>query len=69
MNQTDPAAKRVLVLNLLRFSGVALALAGAAIVAGKIAAPVEAGYLLVVAGLIDALIVPPILARKWRTPL
>ncbi len=69
MSDRDPAAGRFLVLTLLRFSGVALALLGVAVVAGKVPLPYVAGYVLVLAGVLDALVLPPILARKWRTPL
>ena len=65
----DPARARFLIIQLVRFSGVALTVLGVAVIAGKIALPEVAGYGFVVAGVLDALVVPPILARKWRTPI
>ncbi len=65
----DPAKGRYLVIQIVRFTGVALTVLGVAVIAGKIEWPEMAGYALVVAGVIDALVVPPILARKWRTPI
>jgi hypothetical protein len=65
----DPAKGRYLVIQIVRFTGVALTVLGVAVIAGKIDLPEVAGYAFVVAGVIDALVVPPILARKWRTPI
>lgn len=64
----DPAKARFMILNLVRVTGMALALLGLAIIAGKVAVPREVGYVFFVVGLLDALIVPIILARKWKTP-
>ena len=65
----DPAKSRYLVIQIVRLTGVALTVLGVAVIAGKIALPEVAGYALVIAGVIDALVVPTILARKWRTPI
>ena len=64
----DQARSRFMVLQMLRFIGVALAILGVAIIAGKIDLPREAGFVLVVIGVLDTLVVPTILARKWKTP-
>jgi hypothetical protein len=63
----DIGRKRFMVMNAVRFTGVGLAVFGAAIVAGKIALPPAIGYILIAAGAIDALIVPILLARSWKT--
>ena len=64
----DPAKARFLMLSALRFSGVALALAGAYIAAGKTGLPVAAGYVLIVVGVVDAMILPLVLAKAWKSP-
>jgi hypothetical protein len=64
----DPAKARFMILNLVRVTGMTLALLGLAIVAGKVSVPREVGYVFFVVGLLDAMIVPIILARKWKTP-
>lgn len=69
MNQPDPAQARFFIIQGLRLSGVALAVAGVAVIAGKLPLPEVAGYVLLLAGVADALVVPSVLARKWRTPL
>jgi hypothetical protein len=38
------------------------------IIAGKVDVPKIAGYVLFVIGLADTMLVPPLLARSWRTP-
>ena len=39
------------------------------VIEDKIDLPKEAGYVLFVVGLLDALIMPSVLARIWKTPL
>ncbi len=65
----DPAKPRFFVIQLLRLSGVALVLAGLAIINGVIELPEIAGYAILVVGLADALIAPILLSRAWKTPL
>lgn len=64
----DLARKRFMVMNVVRFSGVGIAAFGAAITAGAIDLPEFVGYLLIAAGAIDALVMPIVLARIWKTP-
>ncbi len=64
----DLAKGRFIALTIVRLLGVALALLGLAIIAGKIGVPREVGYLFFVIGLLEALILPIILTRKWKTP-
>lgn len=65
----DPAKARFFVIQAMRWSGLAMVLAGLLIVLGKIDLPVEAGYVLLLVGLADALIMPSVLARAWKTRL
>lgn len=65
----DPAKARFLVIQALRVAGVIMVLIGIAILRRRIDLPDVAGYAIIAVGLLDALIVPTILARKWKTPL
>lgn len=67
MNE-DRAKQRFMILTMLRLTGVVMALFGLMIIAGKIDVPKLAGYVLFVIGLADTMLVPPLLARRWRTP-
>ena len=64
----DLAGKRFVVLGAVRMAGLGTAIAGLAIIAGKLPLPVEAGYALFAVGVIEAMIVPVLLARKWKSP-
>ena len=64
----DQARQRFIVLNLVRLTGLFAALFGLAIIAGKLDLPRELGYVAFVIGLFDAMLLPPLLARKWKTP-
>lgn len=63
----DPARARFLALTLIRWTGVALVLVGMLINVGKIEAPRVLGILLAAVGLFDALVMPVILARRWKS--
>ncbi len=69
---TDPdtlARNRFFVIAAMRLGGVAMLVIGLMVVAGRITAiPPVAGYALVLIGLADFLIVPRLLARRWRSP-
>jgi len=65
----DPAKARFLVIQALRVAGVIMVLIGIAILRRRIDLPDVAGYAIIAVGLLDALVVPTILARKWKTPL
>lgn len=63
------ARNRFFVIAALRLGGVAMLVIGLMTVSGRIAAiPPVAGYALVLIGLADFLIVPRLLARRWRSP-
>ena len=68
----DSAGARFAIIQLARFSGVALVLLGLAIQSGRVAAldgvPAAVGYVFIAVGLIDVFVAPALLARRWRTP-
>jgi hypothetical protein len=63
----DPARTRFLTIMATRWIGTLLAIAGILALNGR-GLPREAGYVLAPIGLALALIVPNVLARRWRTP-
>ncbi|MCB2075045.1 MAG: hypothetical protein KDE49_15235 [Novosphingobium sp.] len=65
----DPAKAKFIAIQALRFSGLGLVMVGLLILYGEIDLPEIAGYVLFVVGLLDALIMPGVLARMWKTPL
>jgi hypothetical protein len=67
MNE-DLAKRRFLILTLIRLSGVVMALFGLLIIAGKVDLPKIAGYVVFVVGLIETMLIPPLLTRSWRSP-
>jgi hypothetical protein len=65
----DPARTRFFLLQLVRVGGVALVFIGVSIVGKRWVEPADViGGALILVGAIDALIVPRILGRAWRTP-
>jgi hypothetical protein len=64
----DPARARLMAIHAMRWSGLALVLFGLMVIYGRIAFPREAGQTLVLVGIVDALIMPSVLARRWRSP-
>lgn len=63
------AKQRFFALSILRIGGALLAVFGLIITAGRFPnIPVVAGYVMVVIGLIDFLIIPRWLASKWKSP-
>lgn len=68
MSAPDPAKGRFIAIQALRWSGLAMAITGLLVIEKKIELPIEAGYGLFLVGLFDALIMPSLLARRWRTP-
>ncbi len=65
----DPAKAKWMALQAVRWTGLAIFIVGLLIYAGKIDLPEIVGYVLIGVGLLDALFMPPFLARIWRTPL
>lgn len=71
--QNDPARSRFAILSLLRMFAAALIAIGMIIAYGRLdpiaddlAMPI--GIALIAAGLIDIIIVVPMLTRRWRSP-
>ena len=65
---TDPAKARFFMLAAMRFSGAALVLFGMAISLGKVSLlPKEAGFVIMVLGLIEFAVLPNIFAKRWRS--
>ena len=63
------AQYRFLILNLVRISGAIMLVLGLAIIArGVFGLPELAGYVLFVIGIIDFMLVPLLLAKKWKSP-
>ena len=66
------AFRRWTVIQVMRIGGVAFAVLGllmtqdAVVIAGE--ANRRVGYVLLALGLLDAFVVPTVLARKWRSP-
>ena len=63
----DPAKLGFMVLQFMRFSGVAFAVFGAAIMAGKVHLPPQIGLGLAAFGVIESLVLPALLVRKWKS--
>ena len=59
---------RFLVIQLIRWSGVGLTLLGLMVMGGRLHWPPQLGMGLALIGIFDAMIVPVLLARRWRTP-
>jgi len=65
----DPARSRFILLTVLRVSGVALMLCGMGVmVKGMMQQSDLIGGMIFAIGCIEGLILPRMLARRWRTP-
>ena len=65
----DPARARFFTLGLIRLGGVALAFLGVSIIAKRWIEPAEIiGGLLLLIAAVDVLVIPVLLAKRWRTP-
>jgi hypothetical protein len=60
------ARQRYIILNAVRFSGIALVMLGLAIARGLLPVPWVAGAVLAVAGLLEFFFLPPIIAKRWK---
>ncbi len=69
MSEPDPAKARWMAIQAVRWTGLGLFILGLLIYAKKIDLPIEAGWALMAVGLLDALFMPGMLARKWKTPV
>ena len=69
MNEADRLARqRLIVMNVVRLSGIVLAFIGLAAIAGKIDLGREIGAFLFIIGMFEALFMPAFLARRWKSP-
>jgi len=64
----DLARNRFLAINAVRIAGTVMVVIGLLVVGGAIPEPVWAGYVMIAVGFADLLVVPQILAKKWRSP-
>lgn len=64
----DRAKLRYMIIQVQRLIGLFFVLLGLMVLYDRIDWPEIAGYAFVLIGLLDALIVPSLLARRWRTP-
>lgn len=67
MNE-DQARKRFIVLQALRIGGVALILMAMLALNGKLALPRAAAIAMLVIGIVDFLVIPTALAKRWKSP-
>ncbi|MFN3864793.1 MAG: hypothetical protein ACK4RT_10990 [Erythrobacter sp.] len=58
--------QRFIILNALRFGGIALIMAGFAIVRGVIALPWAVGAVLAVVGLLEFFFLPRVVVQAWN---
>ena len=61
------ARKRFVTLQLIRLAGLIMMFLGFAVIAAKIDWNKWVGCFLVLNGAFDALLLPPLLARRWRS--
>lgn len=64
----DPARNRFIAIQAMRWIGTAMAFVGLLVINRRIDLPIEVGYVLFVIGLLDALVMPTLLARRWKSP-
>lgn len=62
------AAKRFWAMQMVRLSGLTLALLGVVTIAGVVDLPQAVGGILLVLGAVDFFAVPLFLARRWKSP-
>ncbi len=63
----EDAKRRFFLLVGLRFSGVALAFLGIAVIMRRLVEPADiVGTILIAVGIFEVLILPTLLLRKWR---
>ncbi|MEP6784850.1 MAG: hypothetical protein ABI898_03805 [Sphingomonadales bacterium] len=64
----DQARKRFFLLTILRFSGVAIAFLGIAVIMKRLIEPADiVGTVLLAIGVFDVLVLPTILMRRWKS--
>ena len=70
MNEQDEALakRRFAIISLVRLSGAVFLTLGLLALGGKLDLDPIAGWLLVGVGLIDFLVAPALLGKKWKSP-
>jgi hypothetical protein len=63
------AKKRFVAIQAMRFMGAALVILGLLIINGMIDLPRIVGFVLAGVGIADALIMPLVLTKRWKSPL
>ena len=66
--EDETARDRWMLLQLLRFSGVAMVVLGLLVLLDRLAWPEPVGIALLAIGLADFFILPKVLAGKWKSP-
>ena len=61
------ARNRFLILNAVRLGGVIMVLIGIGIAVGEWDIPRAIAYVLIALGLVEALVIPQVLARMWSS--
>lgn len=64
----DLAKQRFFIMQAIRWAGVAMILLGLLILRGEIDWHPALGWALLINGMVDVFVLPPILARRWRSP-
>lgn len=69
LEEETKAQYRFLVINIVRISGAVMLVLGLAIIAREaFGLPKAAGYVLFFVGLADFMLVPLLLAKRWKSP-
>jgi hypothetical protein len=69
MTDEDKSRQRFIVLAAIRFSGVAIAFLGIAVVMRRLIEPADIiGTALIAIGAFEVLVLPLLLVRRWRSP-
>jgi hypothetical protein len=67
-DEETKAQYRFLVINIVRITGAVMLVLGLAVIArGVFGLPVAAGYVLFLVGLADFMLVPLLLAKRWKS--
>lgn len=65
----DPARNRFLAISLIRISGAFMVAFGLVVIGGALPRiPIFAGYISLIIGVVDFLVIPRWLASLWKTP-
>ena len=63
----DQARNRWMLIQVVRISGVVMAIVGLLTIEGIVPLPEVAGYVLLALGLVEVFFMPTLLARKWSS--